>query len=650
MPRRALALLAPFTLVLLGGGLAAAGEPAPAPAPRVWRVEGSSPKALGLSHGRALRDLVRETVAALEPAMAARAGEAGKARPALSREVLEEIEGIAEGAGVPFDSILLENVLLGAEAGGLGAVAFGDATPLGETVHAVAIDGPLAFAEALRGRGITLVVEPPSGHAFVATTWPGMVASPCAMSAHGISVSAERAGSAPVPGDAGPVVPIGFVVRDLVEHATSLEDAVERAKRAGLAPGARLVIADGRRLDARVVQGGTPDAAGPVVREAVAGVLVGGDPALEPRAAALRAALLAETGRLAAPLCGTCLLETPGVAGATTLRSVVFEPQVGRVRVAEGGASPSWSSLTLAERLSPTARGRHAQPVTVLDTGDVVEGATTRIGAFTRTPVSFDSPVRSGLAKNDRVNAVLFRPAEGEAVGAVVQLPAWKERNLVAEEIASMSLAARGVATLLFPLPYQVDRTPAGARSGEWTLSPNLSRAREAWMQGMADAARASLVLERRFRFPPAKQGVMGISLGGHVAADAYGAYPTRFAAGAFVLAGGNVSTVVNGTSEVVRAMRDHLFARGVTAEDVIDLVRPMDPATYADPARRDGVLIVGARFDPIVPPAQVEGLSQAYGGAEILWLDADHTSGLSEAPRILEALTKHFRRRFGAP
>jgi dienelactone hydrolase len=230
----------------------------------------------------------------------------------------------------------------------------------------------------------------------------------------------------------------------------------------------------------------------------------------------------------------------------------------------------------------------------------------------------------------------------------VVLLPAWKERTLVFENLLASAVAGKGFAALLLPMPWQATRNADGVRPGDWTFSADLARTREAWMQGFADVAAASLYLERWRGVPTTRQGVFGVSLGGHVAACAYGAYPERFRAGVFVLAGGGLSTLLVDPPKGLRDLRFTLD--GATAEDVKALVGDLDPERWADPARKDGVFLVGAKADELVPARHVEILAKAYGGADVLWLEGGHYDGLKDVDRVLAAAVEHLKRCFGPP
>ncbi|MFV1958865.1 MAG: alpha/beta hydrolase family protein, partial [Planctomycetota bacterium] len=388
------------------------------------------------------------------------------------------------------------------------------------------------------------------------------------------------------------------------------------------------------------------------------------DPALRPddessarRYRALRAALAPSRGRVRLGDLEAALASTDGgVLSRGTLLACVFEPQVldfhlalGRDVDAEGGRLV-WQDGHLPDLLSPAARKRYTPPWPVESAGEV----TTRvkiesIAGIRVEEVRFPSPVRSGVPANDRVQAELYTPRD--PIGALVQLPHWKEpRGVRGQRLLSVMLARAGFAVLLLPLPYQYERAPEGRRSGELTLSADLARTREAALQGAADAARASRWLEEARGFPPSRQGLIGTSLGGHVASLAMGAYPGRFAAGAFLLAGSHVDGALFRRNGVTDGILDRLEAKGVTPDEARPLVRIIDPAHFARPEARDRILLVNGDADPVVPKSHAEALSRAWGGARILWFSGGHYGVLRHLPEVLSAVEAHLRKAFQAP
>lgn len=256
--------------------------------------------------------------------------------------------------------------------------------------------------------------------------------------------------------------------------------------------------------------------------------------------------------------------------------------------------------------------------------------------------VEFPSPRPSGIPENDRVYGYLYestRPSNR----AIVMLPIWKGPDLTLETTIGQILAARGYRVFVMPLAYQFERAPKG-RSGDLTVSEDLQTTRDSWIQSVQDAQRAAWWLVHERGVAEDGVAVMGISLGGHVAAVAYGA-SEAFSAGVFLLAGGGVADVLWNDSDETKRIKRRLQGEGVTLSDLRGLTRDYDPLTFARPERGAGVYLAGGRLDEIVPPANVEALADAYGGAPIRWVPAGHYTAWVGLPVILAEIDRHLDR-----
>ena len=149
----------------------------------------------------------------------------------------------------------------------------------------------------------------------------------------------------------------------------------------------------------------------------------------------------------------------------------------------------------------------------------------------------------------------------------------------------------------------------------------------------MADARAAREFLARE-GYRRDRIAVMGISLGGHVAALAH-AVDAGFARGVFVLTGGDFADLLWNDSPLTRGIKRRLLARGVDLAALRASCATVEPLVHARPWRGAGVLLVAAARDRIVPPANVHALRTVLGGPSTLWIDATHVSGLTELPRI---------------
>ena len=306
-------------------------------------------------------------------------------------------------------------------------------------------------------------------------------------------------------------------------------------------------------------------------------------------------------------------------------------------------------ALSLRDLRAIAARGLHAPPPPpppIPPVSEPIERRTLASGSrLTVERLLFPSPRPSGVPENDRVPLTLYRPNRGNGAAALI-LPIWKGKDDLIEETLARRLAEEGFLAAVMPLAYQFERAPAGIRSGDWTLSADLPRTRAALSQSVEDARRAADLLLRE---GATKLGVLGISLGGHVASAVYSTDP-RFGAGAFLLAGGDVAGTIWRASRETAAIKAALVSAGVTRESLGETLRPLDPATYATPARREGAFLVGGLFDRIVPPESVEALWSAYGEPRLRWIPANHYSGILFLPGLLGDVADHFRRVLDLP
>ena len=186
-------------------------------------------------------------------------------------------------------------------------------------------------------------------------------------------------------------------------------------------------------------------------------------------------------------------------------------------------------------------------------------------------------------------------------------------------------------------------------RSGALSLSEDLALTRAGALQAAADAARAGLWLEQARGFPPARQGLVGISLGAHVGSLTLGAYPDRFAAGVFLMAATDIHETLFTDNGITDRIRRHLEGKGVTAGEAADLLMAIDPARYASAAGAERVLLVAGTEDAVTPRARVEALARAWGGARIHWFEGGHRGLARHLVEVVQATTDHLQARFEA-
>lgn len=264
------------------------------------------------------------------------------------------------------------------------------------------------------------------------------------------------------------------------------------------------------------------------------------------------------------------------------------------------------------------------------------------------TRVIFPSPVKSPVQKNNQVPGILFEPTYTKSDAAIILLPWWKERRTDKISWIANVLAASGMNVLFMPLAYQYERTPKGVGSGSWTVSANVKRTREAIIQSVKDVRRAATWLLKHRKINPKKLGIMGISLGGFVAALTYGV-DHRFQSAVIVLAGGNYELMMKtqlsrfGSHKDAKKVRELLKQKG---KEVREAMKILDPLGYASKKRGKKVLMINGIFDPIVPYVCAKSLKKAYG-AELVTLPCGHYTALAFLPYIFPKAILHFKRDF---
>lgn len=260
---------------------------------------------------------------------------------------------------------------------------------------------------------------------------------------------------------------------------------------------------------------------------------------------------------------------------------------------------------------------------------------------WAQVKVTFPSPVETKTAENNTVHAHLFRPKKAGGAGVVI-LPIWKGRGLDLEFMVAGRLAKEGIAALVMELPYQFDRAPEGHRSGDMTVSSDLDRTREAFVQGVKDVKRCAQWLVEAEKCDAKRLGIMGTSLGGHFAALIW-ATDREFRAGATVLAGGNIHELFWNGSNETKDIKAELEARGMTLEELGKLMKSFDPITYAAADRKAGLLMIAAKDDTVVPIGNVRALRDAFDRPRLVVYPGNHYTVALRVTDILDDLAGHF-------
>lgn len=255
------------------------------------------------------------------------------------------------------------------------------------------------------------------------------------------------------------------------------------------------------------------------------------------------------------------------------------------------------------------------------------------------------SAIKTPYASNNVITVYGFEPAKASGAAAIV-LPIANGKNLALEKGVAWYLASKGILGVVMPMPYQFDRGK-DARADNALDMASQKKGLTLFIQGseqaVSDVRRVRDWLISHRGVDADKVGLVGISLGSLIASVTY-SMDKQFSAAVLVLCGGDLADVVWHGSRETRALKNTIIAMGHGLDWTRRMLRPLDPLTYATPARGKGVLMVNARDDEVFPMACTMKLVHAYGDPQLMMLPGNHYSVAVFLPVVL-ARTGEFLR-----
>jgi dienelactone hydrolase len=239
---------------------------------------------------------------------------------------------------------------------------------------------------------------------------------------------------------------------------------------------------------------------------------------------------------------------------------------------------------------------------------------------MTVSKLTFPSPVVTPQINNNTVHCEYFSPtAPGAKPGVIVLHILGGDFDLA--RLFCRALAGKGINALFLKMPHYGEREQPGDPTRMISMDPHLTV--QGMTQAVLDIRRAAAWLASREEVSDDQIGIMGISLGGITSALSVSIEP-RFKKAALLLAGGDMGEVA-WTSTEMSELREKWTAEGHTKAELFDILRQVDPVTYARPVAGRKILMLNASHDEVVPPACTKSLWRAFGEPEIVWWDAGH-------------------------
>ncbi len=172
-----------------------------------------------------------------------------QAQPFLHPDHLQELEGLADGSGVPLRDLMRLHAIPDRTYACSNLAAWGQATREGRLLHVRNLDWNIDAG--IQQFATVFVVHPTGKHAFVNVGWAGFIG--VLTGANDAQLSVGQVGAettdATFRGE-----PMAFVIRRMLETSGGLEHATTLVRQAQRTVGVNYVIADAKARTARVVE------------------------------------------------------------------------------------------------------------------------------------------------------------------------------------------------------------------------------------------------------------------------------------------------------------------------------------------------------------------------------------------------------------
>lgn len=259
--------------------------------------------------------------------------------------------------------------------------------------------------------------------------------------------------------------------------------------------------------------------------------------------------------------------------------------------------------------------------------------------------VVFRSPLDSDYPVNDLVTLRVLIPESPKPLPCVLILHYWGATDLKLESQMARGLARKGIASAIMTLPYHLDRTPKGFRSGALAVTPDLNRLKRTLVQAVQDARRSLDVLATRHEIDPQQFGLAGTSLGAITGSLVLGVEP-RIQHAALLLGGADLAKIIWFSSRVVNT-REALRRDGYTEDSVREALTSVEPLRYLGQRPHGSPLVVIADYDTVIPEAASMALVQALPQSKVVHLSTGHFGGVLVQNQLLEVVGGYFEAQF---
>lgn len=267
-------------------------------------------------------------------------------------------------------------------------------------------------------------------------------------------------------------------------------------------------------------------------------------------------------------------------------------------------------------------------------------GSSARAVSFEVRQFTLPSPVQDADPPNPIIYLEYYEPTSHGKHPAVILVHHWRMNKPFAERELARELAAAGMAVAMPIMPYHMERTPPGHRSGLVMISADVPRTVRAVGQAASEIHTVADWLRARPEVDPSRIGIVGLSLGAIVASIAVG-QRDDFAAVVLMLGAGDVADIL-WTSPSTKMVRNRLSARGYTVDRLRSELAPVEPLNCLSPRQGCKVLMLNATYDFVMPRRDTLALWNCLGRPQIVWVESGHYI-VGQARNAMYGLTRDF-------
>jgi hypothetical protein len=250
---------------------------------------------------------------------------------------------------------------------------------------------------------------------------------------------------------------------------------------------------------------------------------------------------------------------------------------------------------------------------------------------------SCPSPVISGVKENDHLHLDIWLGPKGWESPAMFMLHGHMSVSDVGYRMWARKLNKLGWTAIFFHLPYHYGRRPKGVLSGEMALTSHLIRTSEGLRQAVVELRAVSRLLKQR---GCPHLGLWATSYGGWVAGLLM-ALEDCFSTAWLLEPIVDVDWAV-WESPATIVLRRQLRQRGITREQVGQLMAKLCPGFNTPLLPTERILLLAGIFDRIATPETIRGLHTKWKGSHYAEFRQGHV-GYQLMPESLRMAQEKF-------